>query len=253
MITNLTDAFRNANPAIGRNNLEAATVEATLLNPASTADQRMAAAQQWLGLVALSPYDGYNQNDPGDFMRWRELSLAYTTSPRLAGRIGARDLQLRFAVRNLMLWTRYPGTDPEANVSGVASSLAPTSSRTTSTTRATPSACRSRAGCPCRSASATEETPHAHRETNGRCHAGGRPHRHGGRTGCGSVLDVDNPNNVNAASLSDPASARAQVNGASPRSRALPASSSPHQHGERRHVVERLAGGECSFRPRLPA
>ena len=33
-------------------------------------------------------------------------------------------------------------------------------------------------------------------------------------TGCGSVLDVDNPNNVNAASLSDPASARAQVNGA---------------------------------------
>jgi hypothetical protein len=124
MITNLTDAFRNANPAIGRNNLEAATVEATLLNPASTADQRMAAAQQWLGLVALSPYDGYNQNDPGDFMRWRELSLAYTTSPRLAGRIGARDLQLRLAVRNLMLWTRYPGTDPEANERGVSNSLA---------------------------------------------------------------------------------------------------------------------------------
>jgi hypothetical protein len=32
--------------------------------------------------------------------------------------------------------------------------------------------------------------------------------------GCGSVLDVDNPNNVNAESLGDPASARAQVNGA---------------------------------------
>jgi hypothetical protein len=31
--------------------------------------------------------------------------------------------------------------------------------------------------------------------------------------GCGSVLDVDNPNNVNAESLADPASARAQVNG----------------------------------------
>jgi hypothetical protein len=40
-ITNLTDAFRNASPAIGRNNLEAATIEATLLNPASTADQRV--------------------------------------------------------------------------------------------------------------------------------------------------------------------------------------------------------------------
>jgi TonB-linked SusC/RagA family outer membrane protein len=123
-ITNLTDAFRNASPAIGRNNLEAATVEATLLNPASTADQRVAAAQQWLGLVALSPYDGYNQNDPGDFLRWRELSLAYTTSARLAGRVGARELQLRVAVRNLMLWTRYPGTDPEANERGVTNSLA---------------------------------------------------------------------------------------------------------------------------------
>ena len=32
--------------------------------------------------------------------------------------------------------------------------------------------------------------------------------------GCGSVLEVDNPNNVNAESLADPASARAQVNGA---------------------------------------
>jgi TonB-linked SusC/RagA family outer membrane protein len=123
-ITNLTDAFRNASPAIGRNNLESATVEATLLNPASTAQQRLDAARQWLGLVALSPYDGYNQNDPGDFLRWRELSLAYTTSPRLAARVGARDMQLRVAVRNLMLWTRYPGTDPEANERGVSSSLA---------------------------------------------------------------------------------------------------------------------------------
>lgn len=32
--------------------------------------------------------------------------------------------------------------------------------------------------------------------------------------GCGSVLEVDNPNNVNAESLDDPASAKAQVNGA---------------------------------------
>jgi outer membrane receptor protein involved in Fe transport len=123
-VTNLTDAFRNASPALGRNNLASATVEAALLNPASTPEQRAAAAQQWLGLVALSPYDGYNQNDPGDFLRWRELSLAYTAAPRLAARVGARDLQLRFAVRNLMLWTRYPGTDPEANVAGVANSLA---------------------------------------------------------------------------------------------------------------------------------
>jgi len=34
-----------------------------------------------------------------------------------------------------------------------------------------------------------------------------------GVAGCDSILDVENPNNVNAESLSDPASARAQVNG----------------------------------------
>jgi outer membrane receptor protein involved in Fe transport len=123
-ITNLTDAFRNASPALGRNNLESSTIEATLLNPASTADERAAAARRWLNIVALSPYDGYNQNDPGDFLRWRELSLTYTAAPSLASRLGARDVQLRFGVRNLSLWTKYPGTDPEANVSGVSSSLA---------------------------------------------------------------------------------------------------------------------------------
>jgi TonB-linked SusC/RagA family outer membrane protein len=123
-ITNLTDAFRNASPALGRNNLASATVEAALLNPASTAEQRADAARRWLDLVALSPYDGYNQNDPGDFVRWRELSVAYTAAPRLAGRVGARDMTLRFGVRNLMLWTRYPGTDPEINERGVSSSLA---------------------------------------------------------------------------------------------------------------------------------
>ena len=123
-VTNLTDAFRQASPAIGRNRVEASRIEATLLNPASTADQRYAAAQEWLGEVALSPYDGVNQNDPGDFVRWRELSVSYTAPTQLASRIRARDMTLVFAARNLMLWTRYPGTDPEINIDGVSSSLA---------------------------------------------------------------------------------------------------------------------------------
>jgi hypothetical protein len=122
-ITNLTDAFRNSSPTLGRNNLPSATVTATLLNPASTGDQRYAAAQQWLGLVALSPYDGYNQNDPGDFIRWRELSLTWTAPTAFASRVRARDLALVFAARNLLLWTKYPGTDPEINFNGTSNSL----------------------------------------------------------------------------------------------------------------------------------
>lgn len=122
-ITNLTDAFRNASPTLGRNKMAASKVEATLLNPASTAEQRYDAAMKWLGLVALSPYDGANQNDPGDMIRWRELSLTYTAPAALASRIGASEMSFMFAARNLMLWTRYPGTDPEANWGGISNSL----------------------------------------------------------------------------------------------------------------------------------
>jgi TonB-linked SusC/RagA family outer membrane protein len=119
-ITDLTDAFRQANPSIGRNLLRSARTEATLLNPASTPEQRLAAAKEWLQLIALSPYDGVNQNGNGDFIRWRELSLTYTAPPALAGRLGASDLSITFAARNLMLWTKYYGADPEVNVQAAA-------------------------------------------------------------------------------------------------------------------------------------
>jgi TonB-linked SusC/RagA family outer membrane protein len=115
-ITNLTDAFRFANPTIGRNTRAVAEVEATLLNPTSTAQQRLDAAMLWANKYkALSPYDGLNQNEPGDFMRWRELSLTFTSSPDFAARVGARDLSVTFSGRNLMLWTKYSGVDPELN------------------------------------------------------------------------------------------------------------------------------------------
>ena len=71
-----------------------------------------------LHLLALSPYDGLNQNSPGDFVRWRELSLTYNASPRLAGALRARDASFTFGVRNLALWTKYKGTDPEINAVG---------------------------------------------------------------------------------------------------------------------------------------
>ena len=121
-ITDLTDAFRQAHSSIGRNLLKSSQTEATLLNPASTAEQRLGAAKDWLSLVALSPYDGVNQNGNGDFIRWREVSLTYTAPSSLASRIGARDLSFTFAARNVLLWTTYYGADPEANVQGVSAS-----------------------------------------------------------------------------------------------------------------------------------
>ena len=118
-VTNLTDAFRRSNPLIGRNVRGAAEVEATLLNPASTPQQRMAAAMDWaLKYKALSPYDGLNQAEKGDFLRWRELSLSYTAPPEFASRFGVANLSFTLTGRNLALWTGYTGIDPEQNSIG---------------------------------------------------------------------------------------------------------------------------------------
>src|SRR5204863_157996 len=120
MITNLTDAFRQANPVIGRNLQKSAQVEATLMNPASTPEQRLAAARTWAyELKALSPYDGLNQNQNGAFLRFRELSLTYNVPTQWAERrFGLRYLSLTLAARNLALWTPYRGIDPELNEYG---------------------------------------------------------------------------------------------------------------------------------------
>ena len=118
-VTNLTDGFRQANAGIGRNIQSAAEVEATVLNPASTPEQRLDAAKQWLKLRALTPYDGLNQNENGAFLRWRELSLAYNLPVRWTQqRFGLRDVSVRASVRTVALWTKYQGIDPELNVFG---------------------------------------------------------------------------------------------------------------------------------------
>jgi hypothetical protein len=117
-VTNLTDAFRNANPLIGRNTIKAATAEATMENPNSTAQQRLQAAKDWMKLKALSPYDGLNQGESGSMVRLREVSLTYTAPGSLAAKLGAKDLALTLSGRNLFLWTPYEGTDPEVNAIG---------------------------------------------------------------------------------------------------------------------------------------
>jgi outer membrane receptor protein involved in Fe transport len=117
-VTNLTDAFRNANPLIGRNTIKAATAEMTINNPSSTAQQRLQAAKDWTKLKALSPYDGLNQGQDGSMVRMREINLTYTAPSSLAAKVGANDLAITLSGRNLFLWTPYEGTDPEINAIG---------------------------------------------------------------------------------------------------------------------------------------
>jgi hypothetical protein len=53
--------------------------------------------------------------EDGTYLRFRELSMTYTF-PRLWSRlIRVANLSLTGAIRNLALWTRYSGPDPEVS------------------------------------------------------------------------------------------------------------------------------------------
>jgi hypothetical protein len=64
--------------------------------------------------------------EPGDFVRFRELSLTYNLPRRWLRAVRVTRLGLTGAVRNLALWTRVSGLDPEvSNPSGTAGQLTP--------------------------------------------------------------------------------------------------------------------------------
>lgn len=118
-VHNLTDEFRRSHGLIGRNIRESAELEAVLVNPASSAEERVEAARRWATeMAALSPQDRLNAIEPADFIRWREVSLSYRVPGSLIDRFGMASMEVTAAGRNVALWTKYSGVDPELNVSG---------------------------------------------------------------------------------------------------------------------------------------
>jgi TonB-linked SusC/RagA family outer membrane protein len=112
---NLTDAFRRVNGAIGRNMVSSASIEATLKNPASTVQQRIDAAKQWVtNNVSLSPFDGLNEIEEADYLRWANLSIAYQLPNTLVDQVGINNATLILSGNNLALWSKYGGVDPLA-------------------------------------------------------------------------------------------------------------------------------------------
>jgi hypothetical protein len=66
--------------------------------------------------VAVLDYNtlwGYYED--GSFTRLRELSVTYDLPNSVARRLNARTVSITVSGRNLALWTRYTGTDPEVN------------------------------------------------------------------------------------------------------------------------------------------
>jgi TonB-linked SusC/RagA family outer membrane protein len=87
-----------------------------LFNPkASFEEQAMVVAAIYSPQKTL---DGYFQ--PGAFVKWRELSATLELPPRMFSRLGARNASVVFSGRNLHLWTKYRGTDPESDFTATA-------------------------------------------------------------------------------------------------------------------------------------
>lgn len=55
---------------------------------------------------------------PADFFKLREVSVTYSLPTSWASRVGAKGVSLSVAGRNLGIWSRYSGADPELNFSG---------------------------------------------------------------------------------------------------------------------------------------
>ncbi|MHC4064852.1 MAG: TonB-dependent receptor domain-containing protein [Planctomycetota bacterium] len=114
-VNNLTDAFRQANPLIGRNIPQAARVESTIENPGASTDDKVDAAVEWATeLFALRPVSGLNTIKNAKFLRWRELGISYTAPTSWTDKLHLDNLSFNLSVRNLALWTGYDGNDPES-------------------------------------------------------------------------------------------------------------------------------------------
>lgn len=114
-VSNLTDAFRNN---LVTNTRAVAELESTLLDPSTRtdADRRLDAAMKWAtGLKGLNAHTGMNLVEAGDFIRWRELGVSFRLPEAWTRPTGFDDVTLGATARNLMIWTGYGGTDPEAN------------------------------------------------------------------------------------------------------------------------------------------
>jgi hypothetical protein len=57
--------------------------------------------------------------EDGGFVKLREVSVAYSFSQAAVRRtLGLNSIDVRVAGRNLGLWTKYTGVDPETNLGG---------------------------------------------------------------------------------------------------------------------------------------
>jgi TonB-linked SusC/RagA family outer membrane protein len=82
-----------------------------LSNPNASKDEQAAA----IAFTAKNPTTAFGYLENGQFWRFRELSAVWNLPPRLLSRVRASSASLSLGARNLHVWTKYRGADPEEN------------------------------------------------------------------------------------------------------------------------------------------
>jgi hypothetical protein len=83
----------------------------------SCVDQKQLGLPLWrqargIARLRLGSSAGYVESS--DYTRLREISASYTLGERVVRRVGAKGASITASARNVKLWTKYTGTDPEA-------------------------------------------------------------------------------------------------------------------------------------------
>jgi len=81
-------------------------------------------AAQAIAVAAGASPPGYYED--ADYLKLREIALAYTVPDHVAAAVGAHDATIVLGGRNLATWTKYSGVDPEAGSYGTSPLGAPT-------------------------------------------------------------------------------------------------------------------------------
>jgi len=90
-------------------------------NPSQASSIALAAVQPGSSLMQQAQLMGGVPYERGDFTRWREFTVSADLPSRLVRSLLLKRGTVNFQVRNLALWTRYGGSDPESQPgSGVA-------------------------------------------------------------------------------------------------------------------------------------
>jgi TonB-linked SusC/RagA family outer membrane protein len=82
-----------------------------LSNPNASLEDQAAA----IAFTAKNPTTAFGYLENGQFWRFRELSAVWNVPPRFLSRVRASSASLSLGARNLKVWTKYKGADPEEN------------------------------------------------------------------------------------------------------------------------------------------